>query len=167
MGLRDVAAKALEGFDTKKGNVNGFEGLPSGDYVVMIDNIKNQDTPWGSEQLSIRVQVLDGEHAGQKEFVNLSLDETTAKGNPNPMLGRNIKLIAKLASNSGIELQDEDWEDIETLANALALAEGRTVLMHLTVSENKKNPQYPYRNYDFEEAEEPDEIAIDDDDVPF
>ena len=72
MGLRDAAAKALEGFDTKKGNVNGFEGLPSGDYVVMIDNIKNQDTPWGSEQLSIRVQVLDGEHAGQKEFVNLS-----------------------------------------------------------------------------------------------
>ena len=109
MGLRDAAAKALEGFDTKKGNVNSFEGLPSEDYVVMIDNIKNQDTPWGSEQLSIRVQVLDGEHAGQKEFVNLSLDETTAKGNPNPMLGRNIKLIAKLASNSGIELQDEDW----------------------------------------------------------
>ena len=133
----------------------------------MIDNIKNQDTPWGSEQLSIRVQVLDGEHAGQKEFVNLSLDETTAKGNPNPMLGRNIKLIAKLASNSGIELQDEDWEDIETLANALVLAEGRTVLMHLTVSENKKNPQYPHRNYDFEEAEEPDEIIVDDDDVPF
>ena len=167
MGLRDAAAKALEGFDTKKGNVTGFEGLPSGDYIVMIDNIKNQDTPWGSEQLSIRVQVLDGEHAGQKEFVNLSLDETTAKGNSNPMLGRNIKLIAKLASNSGIELQDEDWEDIETLANALALAEGRTVLMHLTVSENKKNPQYPYRNYDFDEAEEPDEIVIDDDDVPF
>ena len=133
----------------------------------MMERIKNQDTPWGSEQLSIRVQVLDGEHAGQKEFVNLSLDETTAKGNSNPMLGRNIKLIAKLASNSGIELQDEDWEDIETLANALALAEGRTVLMHLTVSENKKNPQYPYRNYDFDEAEEPDEIVIDDDDVPF
>ena len=167
MGLRDAAAKALEGFDTKKGNVNGFEGLPSGDYVVMIDNIREQETPWGSEQLSIRVQVLDGEHAGQKEFVNLSLDETTAKGNPNPMLGRNIKLSAKLASNSGIELQDEDWEDLGTLSEALAPAEGRTVLMHLTVSENKKNPQYPYRNYDFEEAEEIDEIDVGDDDLPF
>lgn len=167
MGLRDAAAKALDGFDRKKGNVNGFEGLPSGDYVVMIDNIREQETPWGSEQLSIRVQVLDGEHAGQKEFINLSLDETTSKGNPNPMLGRNIKLIAKLASNSGIELQDEDWEDLGTLSEALAPAEGRTVLMHLTVSENKKNPQYPYRNYDFEEAEEIDEIDVGDDDLPF
>ena len=167
MGLRDAAAKALDGFDRKKGNVNGFEGLPSGDYVVMIDNIREQETPWGSEQLSIRAQVLDGEHAGQKEFINLSLDETTSKGNPNPMLGRNIKLIAKLASNSGIELQDEDWEDLGTLSEALAPAEGRTVLMHLTVSENKKNPQYPYRNYDFEEAEEIDEIDVGDDDLLF
>ncbi|PLA75754.1 hypothetical protein CYR79_09720 [Ligilactobacillus agilis] len=167
MGLRDAAAKALDGFDRKKGNVNEFEGLPSGDYVVMIDNIREQETPWGSEQLSIRAQVLDGEHAGQKEFINLSLDETTSKGNPNPMLGRNIKLIAKLASNSGIELQDEDWEDLGTLSEALAPAEGRTVLMHLTVSENKKNPQYPYRNYDFEEAEEIDEIDVGDDDLPF
>lgn len=70
----------------------------------MIDNIKNQDTPWGSEQLSIRVQVLDGEHAGQKEFVNLSLDETTAKVIQS-MLGRNIKLIAKLASNSELNFK--------------------------------------------------------------
>lgn len=167
MGLRDAATKALEGFDTKNGNVNSFAGLPSGDYVVMIDNIKNQDTPWGSEQISIRVQVLDGEHAGQKEFVNLSLDETTTKGKPNPMLARNIKLIAKLASNSGIQLQDEDWDDLKTLANALAPAEGRTVLMHLTVTENKKNPQFPYKNYDFEEAEAPEEIDISDEDMPF
>ncbi len=98
MGLRDAAAKALEGFDTKKGNVKMvLKDYLQEDYIVMIDNIKNQDTPWGSEQLSIRVQVLDGEHAGQKEFVNLSLDETTAKGNSNPMLGRNIKLIAKIS----------------------------------------------------------------------
>lgn len=167
MSLRDKAAEALNGFDKKNGKPSSYEGLPSGDYVVMVESIKNQDTPWGSEQISIRVQVLDGEFAGRKEFVNLSLDETTSKGNPNPILSTNIKIIAKIAANSGVELQDDDWEDLGTLSDALAPVEGRTLLMHLSVKENKKRPEYPYKNYDFEEADEIETEDLDEDDLPF
>lgn len=167
MNLRDIANKTLDGFDRKNGRLNEYEGLPGGDYLVMIDRVNNQVTPWNSEQISIRVEVLDGDYAGRKDFVNLSLDETTSTGKPNPVLAQNIKLIAKLAANTGIELQDNDWDDLETLANALAPAEGRTLLMHLKVNENKKNPKYPFKNYDFEETDEIEVANLNEEDLPF
>ena len=41
------------------------------------------------------------------------------------------------------------------------------MLMHLSVKENKKRPEYPYKNYDFEEADEIETEDLDEDDLPF
>ena len=39
--------------------------------------------------------------------------------------------------------------------------------MHLNVRPNKKNPQYPYRNYDFDAVEQPATPEVSDDQMPF
>lgn len=169
MSLRDAAMNALDGFDAKKDKIDKFEGLPSGDYTVILNDVRRADTPWGTEQLTVVTEVMEGEHVGEKDFNNIGLDEVTTKGNPNPMLSRNIRLIEKLAVCVGLSPTDDDWEDYQTLADMFQPAIGKQLIMHLKVRENKKNPQYPYRNYDFDESEEQpgNPIDISEDDMPF
>lgn len=169
MSLRDAARNALDGFDAKKDKVNKFQGLPSGEYTVILSDVRRADTPWGTEQLTIVTEVMEGEHVGEKDFNNVGLDEVTAKGNPNPMLSNNIRLIEKLAVCVGLSPTDDDWEDYQTLADMFQPAIGKQVIMDLKIRENKKNPQYPYKNYDFDMTEQQvnEPIEISDDDMPF
>ena len=171
MSLRDAMNKATEGFDPKNDSVNKFKGLESGKYTVVVAKVENHETPWNAEQLNFELEVVDGESAGQKEFLQIGLDELTSKGNPNPMLETNLRLVSKLAAILGVEIPDEVWDDdtliYENLAKAFAPAVGRTMIMDLKVRPNKKNPQYPYRNYDFDEAEQPETLEVTDDEMPF
>ena len=70
-----------------------------------------------------------------------------------------------------LEIPDEVWDDdtliYENSAKAFAPAVGKTMIMDLKVRPNKKNPQYPYRNYDFDEAEQPETLEVTDDEMPF
>lgn len=171
MSLRDAMNSVAKNFDPKKDSVNKFEGLPSGNYEVAATKVEDSTAPWGAEQLSFVLEVVDGEHAGAKEFLRIGLDEVTSKGNPNPMLDTNIRMVMKLAAVLGVTIPDEAWDDdsmvYENLAKAFQSAIGKTMLMKLTVRPNKKNPRYPYRNYDFEEADQPETTEVNDDQMPF
>lgn len=104
MSLRDAMNKATEGFDPKNDSVNKFKGLESGKYTVVVAKVENHETPWNAEQLNFELEVVDGESAGQKEFLQIGLDELTSKGNPNPMLETNLRLVSKLAAILGLSL---------------------------------------------------------------
>jgi hypothetical protein len=152
MSLLDKAQEVLAGFDATKDSTNSFEGLPSGKFNT-FDH-----------------QVNAGKHVSTKDYNMFNLDETTASGKkvPDSVISSHIKLIAKLANACDITLKPEDWEDIDHLVAAFNFGQaiGKIVTMDLTVRENKKNPQYPYKNYDFEPAEQPEPITVDDKDLP-
>ncbi|MEK1410067.1 DUF669 domain-containing protein [Limosilactobacillus fermentum] len=171
MSLRDAMKQATNGFDPKKDSVNKFKGLESGKYTVAVAKVENHETPWNAEQLNFELEVVDGASAGQKEFLQIGLDELTTKGNPNPMLETNLRLVFKLAAILGVEIPYEVWDDdtliYENLAKVFQPVIGKVMLMDLKVRPNKKNPQYPYRNYDFEEMEQPGTPEVSDDDLPF
>lgn len=174
MGLRELMNETLANFDPKKDNPNagGFENLPDGDYDVVLNNAEHKVFQSGWECLSFENEVTIGEAAGRKEFINLSFAENT----PEFVLTKNIKLLAKFASVTGIQLSDDDWEDETTLAEAFKGAVGSQYILKITSSPNKKEPAKPYRNFDFEEYDEeesapvfdPDtQIDISDEDIPF
>ncbi|ERL64017.1 hypothetical protein [Schleiferilactobacillus shenzhenensis] len=170
MSLFDKAQEVLSGFDATKDSANSFEGLPSGTYTVIVNTIDHHVTPSGWDGLRIITEVNAGEHVGTKDFNMFNLDETTSTGKkvPDSVISSHIKLIAKLANACGITLKPEDWEDIDHLVTAFNFggAIGKIVTMDLTVRENKKNPQYPYKNYDFEPAEQPVQPNVSDEDMP-
>ena len=80
---------------------------------------------------------------------------------------------------------DNETDAYEELVKAFKPYEGKTLSMKITVTKNKKDPDNPYRNYDFgpgEKIEEPsgkeivdavsgtledDQKVIDDNDLPF
>lgn len=171
MSLRDAMNEATKNFDAKNDSVNKFEGLPSGDYIVAVTKVEDSTAPWGAEQLSFVLEVVEGEHAGSKEFLRIGLDEVTKTGKPNPMLETNIRMVMKLAAVLGVEIPEQAWDDdsmvYANLAEVFNTVVGKTMTMKLTVRPNKNNPQYPYRNYDFEEADQPETEEVSDDDVPF
>lgn len=171
MSLRDAMNNVAKDFDAKKDSVNKFEGLPSGNYTCAVTKVEDSTAPWGAEQLSFVLEVVEGEHAGSSEYLRIGLDEVTSKGNPNPMLDTNIRMVMKLAAVLGVTIPDEAWDDdsmvYENLAKAFQGTIGKTLIMKLKVRPNKKNPEYPYRNYDFEEAEQPETPEVDDDEMPF
>lgn len=166
MGLRDNARKALEGFDAKtEAPKTGFEVLPNGDYFVVIEDVNHFASKSGNESLRVQVSVTEGDKVGKTDngFFNLE-----GGGNiPESVVSQAIQTVDRLANASGIELSDDDWEDYDTLSTAFMNAKGKIVLMHFSSRPNKKNPQYVNKSYDFEPAEQPDEIQISDDDMPF
>ena len=171
MSLRDAMNDVAKNFDAKKDSINEFKGLPSGDYTVAVSKVEDSTAPWGAEQLSFVLEVVEGEHAGSKEFLRIGLDEVTKTGKPNPMLETNIRMVMKLAAVLGIEIPDAAWDDdslvYENLSKVFQAGVGKTMTMHLKVRPNKKNPEYPYRNYDFDEAEQPETTEVTDDQMPF
>lgn len=169
MGLREMATKTLQNFDAEKDNPNQPQLLPTGKYLVVLDNVEHRATDSGWDGLSIAVTVSDGKYAGRRDFNSFNFETTSKNGKPIPesVIAGHIKLVAKLANACGIVLQDEDWEDEDSLSQAFMPAHGTQVLMDLQVKENKKNPNYPYKNYDFEKAEQPKEVEVTDADLPF
>ncbi|NUF97302.1 DUF669 domain-containing protein [Lactobacillus mellis] len=169
MSLRDMATKTLQNFDAEKDSPNTPQTLPTGKYLVTLDNVEHRATDSGWEGLSIAVTVADGKYVGRRDFNSFNFETTSKNGKPIPesVIAGHIKLIAKLANACGIELQDDDWEDEDSISEAFMPVHGVQVLMDLSVKENKKNPQYPYKNYDFEKTEQPEEVEVKDSDLPF
>lgn len=145
MSLLDAKNNALKGFDAKKDDPNAMDQIPSGKYKVIFKGLEHKASAKGWEHLMITVQVLEGEHAGKMDFNRFSLESPT----PDNIVSASIKLIAKLAVALGITLKDEDWTDYDTLAAAFIDGKGKAVEMELSLRENKKNPDFPYKTYNF------------------
>ncbi|ANZ65549.1 hypothetical protein AYR62_15805 (plasmid) [Secundilactobacillus paracollinoides] len=174
MSLRDLASKGLAGFDPKTDEIVSASGLPAGDYLTSVTAIEHRAFDSGWDCFGVSFQVMEGEHEGQTENVNISFAEKSKSGKaiPDFILDRNIKFAAKLGSFLGVDVTDEDFDfDNETdihehLGQKLHGHEGLLTTLKVTVRPNKKDPSNPYTSYDLEEAEQPEELELDDSDLP-
>ncbi|MDN6167039.1 MAG: hypothetical protein L0J18_12895, partial [Tetragenococcus koreensis] len=79
---------------------------------------------------------------------------------------KNGRILLKLAAMVGVEFTKKDLEDEYSASEALAKGVGKQFKMELSVVPNKKNPDFPYRNYDFEPLEDNTD-DLEDEDLPF
>lgn len=160
MGLLDtLKAVKQEGFDPKKDKINSGGGLlESGTYPVLLASSDLSATKSGHEQIVITLKVVSGEHAERKEMIFLSFYDEL----PDFVKEKNAKILLKLAEVAGVQFTNKDLGDEYSTAEALKNGIGRQFKMELKVVPNKKNPDYPYRNYDFE----PLELDAEDDELP-
>lgn len=175
MSLKDLANQTLESFNpaTDDPNKQEAEGLPEGEYDVVLNSIQFQVFDSGYECLAIDAEVLTGDEAGRHEFININLDPefVTSAGvklyEQYPfMLTQNIKSISQLAFATRVALQDDDWEDMVSLAQAFEReeAKGQQFILEVKKSQNKEKTK-EYTNYVF--AGYADEFDISDDDLAF
>lgn len=155
-----------DGYDANKDNINGFTRIPAGEYVVQLneaDYDANEKT--GRVSVIVKLVVSSGEYADRTETIFLSFDD----GLPEFVQEKNTKMLMKLVSVAEIKSKESDYEDEQTVAEMLRRGLGKQFKMELTVQENKKNPQYPYRNYEFSKItdENPFETDIEDEEMPF
>ncbi|MFT8753277.1 MAG: hypothetical protein ABF750_09280 [Oenococcus oeni] len=191
MSLQDIM-KDLESFDPAKDKVQTFQGLPTGNYKVALESvayqIPNTDQNFNPYN-KVVFEVLDGDYAGRKENMQLGFEEKTPSGKPVPdfALDKNARTLIKLYYVLGIKftLEASELVDGNKIVDQLTPAVGTKLLLNLNVRPNKKNPDYPYRNYDFDKIEESEtepaakemkeespikdttKDDVDDDDLPF
>jgi len=175
MSLLSLASDTLDNFDAKKDTVAaGNQGLPDGEYNVDVEDISHATYDSGWECVKLVFGVLDGEHAGEKEYDNLSFAEktTTGKAMPDFVLSNNIRFITKLGALMGVQITPQlfagptETEVHEALVAALAPEKGKAVVLKVKHTPNKKDPSNPYVNYELGEAEQPEIIDVSDDQLP-
>lgn len=192
MGLLDAYKKATNNWDAKKDSANQSALIPAGTYQVMLEKTDHPVYDSGWDCLRFNMQVIKGKYASRHEQIRVSLATKTTKGKPMPdfVVSRNIRTVSKIGAMIGLEMKPEYFPDNETdayekLVTAFKPYEGKTLAMTITVSPNKKDPDNPYRNYDFgpgEKIETPseeefekaakgdfseDEATISENDLPF
>lgn len=188
MGLQDAFNKATKDWDAKKDSANQSDLIPAGTYQVVLDKTDHPVYDSGWDCLRFSMQVIKGKYASRKEQLRISLATKTKTGKAMPdfVVSRNIRTISKVAAMVGLTVTPELFPDNETdayekLVDAFKPYEGKTLGMTITVTPNKKDPDNPYRNYDFGpgiKVEEPTakeepvadkepEPTVDDDDLPF
>lgn len=187
MSLKDLANQTLENFNPSTDNASQQEaqGLPEGEYDVMLNGIKFHVYDSGYECLALDCQVVAGDEIDRHEFININLDPDFVakdeKGNPYKLyekypnlLTTNIKYISQLAFATGVTLEEDDWEDMTTLDQAFndQGAKGGQFILEVTKSMNKAKTKN-YTNYVFAKyADDPFEggantVEVDDENLPF
>lgn len=187
MSLQDILNETKKNFDPKKDSINSsFDKLPEGTYTVTLDHTNHfVSKTSGFEQLSFKMMVIDGEHASQSEFVGVNLATKKKDGSPMPdfVVTKNMRMLVTIGALVGLTITDEmvignETDVYEKLQEAFVPYKGKLLKMTIKESPNKNDPQNPYRNYEFSEAEDAsnndpfpkqnnDEIKIEDDDLPF
>lgn len=166
MGLLDTLKQIKEdGFDPKKDTVAKDTRLAAGTYPVRLKSAQAGTNKAGTQdQIAITLEVVSGDAKDRTEIIFISFDEKL----PEFVLEKNGRLLLKLAAMANIEFSKKDLADEYAAAEALAKGIGTQFLMELSIAENKKNPSYPYRNYDFNPLSDSEQdSAIEEDDFPF
>ncbi|WP_251547897.1 hypothetical protein [Limosilactobacillus caecicola] len=192
MSLFEAYKKATTNWDAKKDSINQSQAIPEGTYQVMLEQVDHPVYKSGWDCLRFNMQVIKGDYASRHEQLRISLATKTGKGKPMPefVVSQNIRTIAKIGEVVGLEMKPEYFPDNETdayekLVAAFKPYEGKTLEMKITETANKKDPDNPYRNYDFAEGEqikepsneeiaeavkqtaEDDDTTVEDDALPF
>ncbi len=186
MSLLDAYKKATTNWDAKKDGLSQQQAIPAGTYQVMLGKVDHPVYQSGWDCLHFEMQIIKGKYASRKEQLRISLATKTTKGKPMPefVVSRNIRTIAKIGEMVGLEMKPEYFAENETdayekLATAFKPYVGKTLEMKIIVSPNKKDPDNPYRNYDFApgvKVEEPTveeptfndgEATVEDTELPF
>lgn len=152
-----------EHFDAKKGKVSdGIEELPEGTYNCVLKSVTHRAKN-GRGFLMFGLEVVDGDYAGRTESIFPTLEQVTSKGNPMPdfVLARSIKTIKVIGAMVGLDvpnacfLDDDADVNYDAIEKAFDGFEGKMLQMTIKIKPNKKNPDQPYRNYEFAEIEQP------------
>lgn len=162
-------------FDPKKGKeYNAFENIPAGTYKVSLDGVTH-NAKGDRDFLMLSFMVIEGKYEGKTESVFPTLAQVTSTGKPMPqfVLARSISMLQVIGEMVDTPIPDSDFDhDSETdayedLKNTLEPAKGKVLMMTIKETPNKKNPDRPYRNYEFSRAEQPKELPVDDNQDPF
>lgn len=92
---------------------------------------------------------------------------------PQFVIARSISMLQVIGEMVDMPIPDSDFDhDSETdayedLAATLTPAKGKVLMMTIKESPNKKNPDNPYRNYEFGRVEQPKAIEVDENQDPF
>ena len=70
-------AKAME---EQKKNSRTFKEIPPGPYMVFVDKMEVGESNWGTMQINLAFEVMEGEYKGQKIFYNGTFDDNFAHG---------------------------------------------------------------------------------------
>lgn len=176
MSLLDALNEVKKsGFDPKKGKeYNAFENIPAGTYKVSLDGVTH-NTKGDRDFLMLSFMVIEGKYEGKTESVFPTLAQVTSKGNPMPqfVIARSISMLQVIGEMTDTPIpdscfdHDSETDAYEDLANVLQKAKGKVLTMTIKETANKKNPDHPYRNYEFARAEQPKKLEVDDKQDPF
>ena len=162
--LETLKAVKQEGYDPKTDKINNGGLLETGIYPVRLLSAERDISPRGQEQLIIKLEVVSGEFEGRKEVLFLSFNADL----PDFVLEKNGKILLSIVEFANIKTKKGDLDDEEMAAETLKRGIGNQFKMDLRTVPNKKNPDYPHRNYEFSllETEGLEEID-EEDDLPF
>ena len=175
MGLLEALNKVKsEKYDPKKDDISsGFQPIPDGTYTVTLSGVNHG--VWeksGTDFVRFSFDVVTGEQAGRQEHITPILASKKSNGDPMPesVLARSIKMVQKIGAMVGFDVPDKvfmganESEDYEMIQNEFREAGVICKLLKLTIKStpNKKDPDNPWRNYKFEEAEQPTTASVDD-----
>lgn len=176
MSLLDALNEVKKsGFNPKKGKeYNAFENIPAGTYKVSLDGVTH-NAKGDRDFLMLSFMVIEGKYEGKTESVFPTLAQVTSTGKAMPqfVIARSISMLQVIGEMVGTPIPDSDFDhDSETdayedLKNTLEPAKGKVLMMTIKETPNKKNPDRPYRNYEFSRAEQPKELPVDDSQDPF
>ncbi|NRO27731.1 single-stranded DNA-binding protein [Lactobacillus helveticus] len=162
-------------FDPKKGKeYNAFENIPAGTYKVSLDGVTH-NVKGDRDFLMLSFLVIEGKYDGKTESVFPTLAQVTSTGKPMPqfVLARSISMLQVIGEMVDTPIPDScfdhenETDAYEDLAQVLTPAKGKILTMTIKESPNKKDPDHPYRNYEFSRAEQPKKIEVDDKQDPF
>lgn len=172
MSLLDALNEVKKsGFDPKSGKEYGaFEKIPAGTYKVSLDGVTH-NVKGNRDFLMLSFLVLDGEYDGKTEtiFPTLAQFTSTGKAMPQFVLARSISMLQVIGEMVDTPIPDScfnhenETDAYEDIANVLTPAKGKVLIMSIKESANKKDPEHPYRNYEFSKAEQPKTLEINDD----
>lgn len=166
MGLLETLKQVKqEGFNAETDTINTNSKLAAGKYPVRFKSSQVSVDKGNRTQLGIALEVVSGKDKERMEFIYLCFDE----GLPEFVLNKNGRTLLKLASMLDIEFTNKDLVDEVATSEALSKGIGKQFEMDLTIAQNKKNPDFPYRNYDFKPlvAEINEDVDEDELDLPF
>lgn len=190
MSLLDIANELdKSGFDPTKGKEAGSRTeLPTGNYLVSFDNITH-NANGNRDFLMLSFKVMDGKYTDQREniFPSLALKTATGKAMPDFVISRSISQIkivgamCNIAVPNSVFAHDNETEAYEDIVPVLRPGIGTLMNLHISETPNKKDPDHPYRNYEFAKADQPSMpqatddpfkdsetgVEIDDNDLPF
>ena len=129
--------------------INTSTNLETGIYPVRIKQADRQEFK-GQERTSVVLEVVSGNHKDRLEFLELNFNDTL----PEFVLEKNGKILLTLIDILGVNPTKEQLQDTEGLVEYFQSQIGKQLKMDLKLTKNKKNPQYPYRNYEFSSLEE-------------
>ena len=129
--------------------INTSTNLESGIYPVRIKQAERREFK-GQERANITLEVVSGDHKDRLEFLELNFNDSL----PEFVLEKNGKILLTLIDVLGVDPTKEQLQDSEGLVEYFQSQIGKQLKMDLKLTKNKKNPQYPYRNYEFSSLDE-------------